>query len=68
MLYRLEELIESEFVKEESGHSVEHMKSVDTNHENKPKPHSKIHFLVNDILNKCRCVINNVFFFAQYAI
>ena len=50
--YRLEELVESEFIKEKCGHPVEGVKSVDTNHEDKPEPHSQIHFLIDDVLQK----------------
>ena len=52
VIYCFEKLVESEFVKEECGDSVEGMKSLNDYHEDEPEPHSKIHLLIDDILQK----------------
>ena len=50
--YRFEELIESQFVKEDAGNSVESVEGVDDDHEDEPEPHGEIHLLIDDVLKE----------------
>ena len=53
--YRFEQLIKSQFIKEESCNSVEDVAGVEDNHENEPEPHGEIHFLIDDVLKESLC-------------
>ena len=50
--YRFEQLIKSQFIKEESCNSVEDMTGVEDNHKDEPEPHSEVHFLIDDVLKE----------------
>ena len=43
-------MVEPELVKEESGHTIEGVESVDDNHEDEPEPHGQVHLLVDNVL------------------
>mgnify|MGYP001209000568 CR=1 FL=1 len=51
-VYRFEQLIKSQFIKEESCNSVEDVTGVDDNHEDEPEPHGQVHLLIDDILKE----------------
>ena len=48
--YRLEQLVEPELVKEESGDTIEGVEGVDDDHEYEPEPHGQVHLLVDNVL------------------
>ena len=50
--YRLEQLVEPELVKEESGDTVEGVEGVDHDHEDEPEPHGEVHLLVDNVLTR----------------
>ena len=50
--YSFEDLVESEFIKEDGSNSVEGMDGVDDNHEDEPEPHGEVHLLVDDVLDE----------------
>lgn len=49
--YSFEDLVESEFIKEDGGNSVERVDGVDDDHEDKPEPHGEVHLLVDNVLD-----------------
>ena len=51
-IYRFEQLIKSQFIKEERCDPVEDVSGVDDNHEYEPEPHGQVHFLIDDILKE----------------
>ena len=51
-IYRFEQLIESQFIKEERCDPVEDVSGVDDNHKDEPEPHGQVHFLIDDILKE----------------